>query len=70
MKYTKLPLHLERVMLKLLDGATIRRDTKSRIEMFLVFVERALGDGNPLDGQRKLRSVMRKIDGMERRARQ
>ena len=48
-------------MLKLLDGATIRRDTKRRIEMFLIFVERALGAGNPLDGQRKMAAIMRKI---------
>ena len=61
MRYTQLPLHLERIMLKLLDGATIRRDTKRRIEMFLIFVERALGAGNPLDGQRKMAAIMRKI---------
>ena len=62
-------------MLKLLDGAIIRHDTQRRIvehriEMFLIFVERALGDGNPLDGQRKWRSIMRKVDEAERRARQ
>jgi hypothetical protein len=53
-------------MLKLLDGATIRQDTKRRIEMFLVFVEDALSDGNLFDGQRKMRSIMGKLNRFER----
>jgi hypothetical protein len=71
-RQTKLPLHLERIMLKLLDGATFKHDSiqkrhraQWRLQMFLVYVERALGDGSPLSGQRKLRSIMRKLRDFE-----
>jgi hypothetical protein len=68
-KYTTLPLYLERIMLKLLDGATFKHDTiekRYRIEIFLSFVTDALGDGNPLDAQRKWRSIMSKLERFER----
>jgi hypothetical protein len=49
-RYTKLPRHLERIMINLLEGATITRDVSFRVQMLLVYVERALGNGNPLGG--------------------
>jgi len=53
-------------MLKLLDGATIRRDTKTRIGMFLVYVDQALSDGNPAQPSPKWRSIMSKLERFER----
>ncbi len=53
-------------MLKLLDGATIRRDTKSRIEMFLVYVDQALNDGKLAQPSPKWRSIMSKLEQFER----
>ena len=52
-------------MIKLLEGATITQGVSARVQMFLVYVERALGDGNPLEGQKKWRSIMRKLERFE-----
>jgi hypothetical protein len=61
MRQTELPLRLERSMIKLLDGTTMTRDASLRVQLFLVSVERALGNGNLLEGQRKLRSIIDKV---------
>jgi len=47
-------------MLRLLQGGTLRKENKYRVELFLAFVERELGPS-------KLRSIMRKIDRMGRK---
>lgn len=63
MKYTELPLRLERIMLKLLDGAILGRHTQHRIEAFLVCVDAALKDANnPLTAQRIWRSISRMME--------
>lgn len=61
-------------MLKLLDGATFKHDSiekqhraQWRVQMFLVLVERALSGGDPLEGERKMRAIMRKLKAFESR---
>jgi hypothetical protein len=59
---TPLPMRLERIMLKLCDGAVVNQKCKERIMLFLVFVEREFGIGTP-----KLKQIMRKIDKVQQR---